>query len=1365
MKSVIYKILCSLALSLGVLFAQQNASQYDFAKLKSTPKSDVFLQGFYWNSPPGGLWYDSLSRLAPRLASAGFGAVWYPSPAKGSAGGFSMGYDPYDHFDFGEYDQKGSVETRFGSRVELINSINTFHAVGMQVFADAVMRHMNGGEELRPYECKPYPSYPDSSWMLFQYPYGSGRFKKTQADFVPNYQVCDVNYPYHGPSDPIYRFGEWLSLDKPAVRDSLIVWGQYMRNVLGFDGFRLDAVKSIDPAFMASWLIGSNSGGYAVAEYFGSTSEIGDWLNQCKNVHGGGVAMFDFPLRYTLKDMCNSTNGAFWMTNLDGAGLVHAGISGYDVSTFVENHDMDRTGYDGSYDSGHDPILTNKEMAYAYTIFSEGRPCVWFRDYIAYGLAGKIDTLIWIRQNMLVGGTTQRDGLGVYYVGGDGNQSNLSHDIYVARRNGGFGKPEAYLVINDNPTQWLGVWVNTNNPNKVFRDYIGRAQDKTAATDGRVDLWAPPRGYAIYIPDTTQHVNNPPYILTTPDQTAFTNTPYTYQVQGGDPNNTSLTYSVSGNPFWLNISTNGILTGTPTLSDTGSTQLIVTASDPLGSSVTDTFNIYVTNHPIMDGVFEGTGLWGPAFAVADTLIGWDSAQVKNVYVTEDDQYYYFGAEVRATASMNWAFLLMSKYGGGNSESWSRNIVYAHRDLPDYILRGHFGGYAELHSRDFAWWNGTGSPLSNTEFAENIISDTLIQEGWVEGRILKSTLGNPSGFALQFYLTGSQNANATFDACPDDSNATAESGVTTTLSKYKKYGTFGTSFTNLQWPPSGFINLGGSHTVYSRVYAFEVTDSTGKGNGINAWIGYDTANTNPSTWTNWLPSTFNVDVGTLDEYSKTIGSGFTKGVYYYASRFQINGGVYTYGGDSTKGGGTWDGTKKISGVLFVERPPLAAKSTYPADSAINIPKNVNMQWDAALGATAYRLQIYLDSNFTSKVVDDSTLIVTNKGVTLSNLTHYYWRVVGKNTSGWGAWSDVYEFTSVISAPTATTLQSPSTGSLNQPLNLTLQWAVSPTASEYVVFIATDSLFTHMVENDTTSNTTITPTLLSNYTTYFWRVRAINPGGGSALTATWKFKTIVAAPAMPVLVTPEQGATDRFTSLRMFWNNVTYAETYCLTVATDTNFTIVVYDDSTITDTSAQVSGLAINTKYYWKVRSKNVGGMSAYTTSRSFTTANEVTNQYSLEKSWNLLSLPMATSSGHVNSLFTNAISSAFSFKQGAGYISQDTMKNGIGYWVKFADTAHVTISGLLKTVDTVNVTFGWNMIGSISSNVNVGDIIQIPSGMIISAYYQFNPPAGYTSATTLTAMRGYWVKTNSAGKLVLNAGTAQTKAISNDNKK
>src|SRR5881392_572320 len=86
---------------------------------------DVMMQGFYWDAPQG--WYSTLAQQEPELEKAGFTAVWLPPPSKGMSGGFSNGYDPYDHYDLGEFDQKGSVATRWGKKQELLDLIKKLH--------------------------------------------------------------------------------------------------------------------------------------------------------------------------------------------------------------------------------------------------------------------------------------------------------------------------------------------------------------------------------------------------------------------------------------------------------------------------------------------------------------------------------------------------------------------------------------------------------------------------------------------------------------------------------------------------------------------------------------------------------------------------------------------------------------------------------------------------------------------------------------------------------------------------------------------------------------------------------------------------------------------------------------------------------------------------------------------------------------------------------------------------------------------------------------------------------------------------------------------------------------------------------------
>ena len=109
----------------------------------------VMMQAFYWDCPAiegrPFQWWGHVRSEVPRLAAAGFTALWLP-PANKAAGNTSMGYDPYDFWDLGEFDQKGSVATWFGTRAELENLIAAAHDANLQVYADYVIDHCSGAD-------------------------------------------------------------------------------------------------------------------------------------------------------------------------------------------------------------------------------------------------------------------------------------------------------------------------------------------------------------------------------------------------------------------------------------------------------------------------------------------------------------------------------------------------------------------------------------------------------------------------------------------------------------------------------------------------------------------------------------------------------------------------------------------------------------------------------------------------------------------------------------------------------------------------------------------------------------------------------------------------------------------------------------------------------------------------------------------------------------------------------------------------------------------------------------------------------------------------------------------------------------------
>lgn len=115
-------------------------------------QNDVMMQGFYWDVPvdavaKNGTWWDNLNNKSLILKNAGIKGIWVPSPAKGNFGIYDMGYGIYDLYDLGNYNQKGTTETRFGSRAELATMISTMHTNGIEVYADIVLNHLYTGDD------------------------------------------------------------------------------------------------------------------------------------------------------------------------------------------------------------------------------------------------------------------------------------------------------------------------------------------------------------------------------------------------------------------------------------------------------------------------------------------------------------------------------------------------------------------------------------------------------------------------------------------------------------------------------------------------------------------------------------------------------------------------------------------------------------------------------------------------------------------------------------------------------------------------------------------------------------------------------------------------------------------------------------------------------------------------------------------------------------------------------------------------------------------------------------------------------------------------------------------------------------------
>lgn len=160
------------------------------------------------------------------------------------------------------------------------------------------------------------------------------------------------------------------------------------------------------------------------------------------------------------------------------------------------------------------------------------------------------------------------------------------------------------------------------------------------------------------------------------------------------------------------------------------------------------------------------------------------------------------------------------------------------------------------------------------------------------------------------------------------------------------------FVNTQFPGTSAICSGESINVYGQVYEPSVTPGSGKGSNIDVQVGYHSENTNPNTWTNWIDASYNSAlIGNNDEYMGTFGSALSAGTYYYAFRYRLNRCAWQYGGYSISGGGTWDGTNNISGVLTVyNNPGTVGLAMTPSNICAGVP-NIKVE---AKNAGSYEL---------------------------------------------------------------------------------------------------------------------------------------------------------------------------------------------------------------------------------------------------------------------------------------------------------------------------------------------------------------------------------------------------------------------------
>lgn len=481
---------------------------------------ETMIQGFEWYLPNTGNHWKDLAAMAPHLADLGINMIWLPPAFKGSRQG-DVGYGVYDLFDLGEFDQKGTVRTKYGTKADYLNLIQSLKEVGIKPLADVVLNHKASADEAEtfpavavdPLDRRKTISQPTeiTAWTHFYYPgrhqtysdfewhwwhfSGIDRDVKTGRsgifrilgegkDWAPDDQVDPENGNYD------YLMFADVDVRHPQVASHLHDWMHWFVETTGVAGFRLDAVKHIDASFMAGFIRDAKeqygddfyvfgeywSGELALNERYLRAIDHGFDLIDTRlhlNFHQASVQGEDYDLRHLFEESLVAHHPQ-------------------EAVTFVENHDTQRG---QSLESTVEDWF--KPAAYALILLrKDGIPCVFYGDLM--GVTGsfpqasfgkEIEILLRLRKELE--GAEQVDYL------------DDPHAIGWVRMQEG-RPPLAVVIGNSQPVQTKHMYLGESWAGCLLEDAMEQSTASPQVDpDGWVDLPVPSKALSVWrlVPD------------------------------------------------------------------------------------------------------------------------------------------------------------------------------------------------------------------------------------------------------------------------------------------------------------------------------------------------------------------------------------------------------------------------------------------------------------------------------------------------------------------------------------------------------------------------------------------------------------------------------------------------------------------------------------------------------------------------------------------------------------------------------------------------------------------------------------------------------------------------------------------------
>lgn len=363
-------------------------------------ENGTLMQYFEWNLPADGKLWKNLAQDAAKLMQNGVTGVWLPPACKGAEGASDSGFNVYDLYDLGEFRQKGSVRTKYGTKKDYLAAIDELHDKKINVYADVVLDHKSGADGVESVSASEFNEKHTYQMIgedkvigactKFAFPGRKGKY----SDFVWNWtHFGGIDWDQKKVKQTIsqltgketdaedgkgsfdYLMGSDIDLSNREVYEEFVRWAVWYVNTAGIDGFCLDAAKHVPGSFYREFLneVRRVTGKelFSVGEYWnGDVNVLSEYLASAN----AETSVLDVALHYRFYD-ASRAKGAYDLRRIFDGTLVDR--DPVHAVTFVDNHN---TQPGQPAESWVEEWF--KPLAYALILLrKDGYPCVFYGDY------------------------------------------------------------------------------------------------------------------------------------------------------------------------------------------------------------------------------------------------------------------------------------------------------------------------------------------------------------------------------------------------------------------------------------------------------------------------------------------------------------------------------------------------------------------------------------------------------------------------------------------------------------------------------------------------------------------------------------------------------------------------------------------------------------------------------------------------------------------------------------------------------------------------------------------------------------------------------------------------------------------------